>query len=61
MKLLRDAYKAEGRIDFLRLLFAQRTNFTTQIDYVNALRQWWAAKLEIDGLLLTGGLQRPAK
>lgn len=31
----------------------------TQIDDLNALRDWWEAKLEIDGLLLTGGLDRP--
>jgi len=59
LQLLSDVYKAEGRIDFVRLLIAQKTNFQTQIDYLNALRDWWEAKLEIDGLLLTGGLERP--
>jgi len=59
LQLLSEAYKAEGRIDFVRLLIAQRTNFQTQIDYLNSLRDWWQAKLETDGLLLTGGLERP--
>ena len=58
LKLLSDVYQAEGRIDFVRLLIAQRTNFQTQIDYLNALRDRWKAQLEIDGLLLTGGLAR---
>ncbi len=59
LELLSEAYRAEGRIDFLRLLVAQRTNFTTQIEYYNALRDWWTARNELDGLLLTGGLTRP--
>ncbi len=58
LKLLSDAYQAEGKIDFVRLLIAQRTNFQTQIEYLNALRDWWAAKQEIDGLLLSNGLER---
>ena len=59
LKLLSDAYRTEGRIDFVRLLFAQKTNFQAQMDYLGALRDWWSARLQIDGLLLTDGLASP--
>jgi len=41
------------------LLIAQKTNFQAQMDYLGALRDWWSARLEIDGLLLTDGLAIP--
>ncbi len=59
LQLLSDAFQAEGRMDFVRLLIAQRTNFQTRIEYLQALRKWWLAKLELDGQLLTGGLDAP--
>lgn len=59
LELLSEVYRTEGRIDFVRLLIAQKTNFQAQMDYLGALRDWWSARLEIDGLLLTDGLARP--
>ena len=59
LELLSKIYRTEGRIDFVRLLIAQKTNFQAQMDYLGALRDWWSARLEIDGLLLTDGLAIP--
>ncbi|MEX0715623.1 MAG: TolC family protein [Planctomycetaceae bacterium] len=60
LDLVEEIYE-QGEIDYLRLLTAQRTNFQTQVDYLNAVREWWTAKLEIDGLLLVGGLDAPSE
>ena len=48
----------QGEFDYNRLLLAQRTYFQNNIAYLAALREWWTAKLQIDGLLLSGGLSR---
>ncbi len=48
----------QGEFDYNRLLLAQRTYFQNNIAYLVALREWWTAKLQIDGLLLSGGLSR---
>tara|TARA_R110002072_G_scaffold303078_1_gene492960 strand:- start:49824 stop:51464 length:1641 start_codon:yes stop_codon:yes gene_type:complete len=48
----------QGEFDYNRLLLAQRTYFQNNINYLAALREWWTAKLQIDGLLLSGGLSR---
>lgn len=48
----------QGEFDYNRLLLAQRTYFQNNLAYLSALREWWTAKLQIDGLLLTGGLSR---
>jgi cobalt-zinc-cadmium efflux system outer membrane protein len=55
MELVAIAYTA-GETNYLAMLTAQRTYFRTNLAYVESLRQLWAASLEIDGLLLTGGL-----
>ena len=57
-ELMARSYRA-GESGYLTLLTAQRTYFQTNLAYIGALRELWAASLEIDGLLLTGGLQRP--
>eukprot|EP00913_Durusdinium_trenchii_P028464 g26692.t1 len=49
----------KGETTYLRLLTAQRSNFQARVSYLNAVREWWSAKLEIDGLLLKDGLQDP--
>ncbi len=41
----------------VRLLATQRTYFQTNIAYLQALQEWWTAKMEIEGLLLTNGLE----
>lgn len=48
----------QGEFDYNRLLLGQRTYFQNNIAYLAALREWWTAKLQIDGLLLSGGLSR---
>ena len=48
----------QGEFDYNRLLLSQRTYFQNNIAYLAALREWWTAKLQIDGLLLSGGLSR---
>lgn len=58
LQLVTAGYR-QGELDYLRLLTTQRTNFQTNLQYLEALRAWWAAKLELDGLLLTGGLNAP--
>ena len=47
----------EGEFDYLRYLTAQRTYFEISLASLEALGEWWQAKIEIDGLLLTDGLQ----
>ena len=49
------AYEA-GQFDFLRVLTARRSLFESNMDYVTALTELHTAFIEIDGLLLTGGL-----
>ena len=46
-----------GELNFLNLLTAQRTYFQTNLDYVEALCDMWAASAEIEGLLLTNSLE----
>ncbi len=58
LRLVREGY-SQGQFDFLRLLTTQRTYFQTNIAYLESVQQWWTAKLEIDGLLLFGGLEKP--
>ncbi len=55
LDLVTKLYEA-GESNYLALLTAQRTYFRTNLAYVESLRQLWAASLEIDGLLLIGGL-----
>lgn len=55
LDLVGKGYEA-GEIDYLDLLGAQRTNSQTNLAYIEALGQLWAAKIEIEGLLLKGSL-----
>ena len=60
LRLATEGYRA-GEIDFLRVLTARRTYFENYVNYVvaqGALRQ---ALVEIEGLLLTGGLDDPSE
>lgn len=58
LKLVNELYK-RGDVNYLRLLTAQRTYFQTELDALNSQSEWWRARLQIDGLLLTGGLNAP--
>jgi cobalt-zinc-cadmium efflux system outer membrane protein len=48
-------YRA-GEFGYLGLLTAQRTFFQTSLAYLDGQRELWAAKMEIDGLLLRDSL-----
>ena len=56
LELTTAAYR-EGEYDYLALLTAQRTYFSASLDYLNSLHRLWARSIEIEGLLLTGGLE----
>lgn len=45
-----------GELAFLELLTAQTSYSQTNLAYIEALGELWAAKIEIDGLLLKGSL-----
>jgi cobalt-zinc-cadmium efflux system outer membrane protein len=47
----------EGEFDYLSLLTAQRTFFAANLEYLAALRELWERSVELDGLMLTGGLK----
>ncbi|MFO1092766.1 MAG: TolC family protein [Planctomycetaceae bacterium] len=55
LSLAEQNYK-EGEFDFLRVLTARRDLFQASIDYVAALTQLHSAAIEIQGMVLTGGL-----
>jgi cobalt-zinc-cadmium efflux system outer membrane protein len=57
--LVRQGYE-QGEFPFLRLLNSQRTFFETNTYYVQVLKELWQSRAEIDGLLLTGGLDSAA-
>ena len=42
-----------------QVLIAQRNLFQLQEDYITALVNTWRSAVEIQGLLLTGGLEAP--
>ena len=47
----------EGEFDYLSLLTAQRTFFSANLEYLDSLQELWARAVELDGLMLTGGLE----
>lgn len=55
LSLSQKAYD-EGEFDFLRVLIARRDLFEARVNYVTSLTELRAAAVEIQGLLLTGGL-----
>jgi len=48
--------KREGELGYLTLLTAQRTYLSTNLDYLAYLKELWARSVEIEGMLLSGGL-----
>jgi cobalt-zinc-cadmium efflux system outer membrane protein len=58
LDLVRKGYQ-QGEFGYLELLTAQRTFFRVNLAYLQSLRQLWGSVVEIEGLLLTGGLARP--
>ncbi|MEQ1904326.1 MAG: TolC family protein [Pirellulaceae bacterium] len=55
LELIRKAYDA-GEIGSLDLISAQKIFSQTSLQYLDALETYWAAKLELDGLLLKDSL-----
>lgn len=57
--LVRTGYTA-GEFGLVDLLTAQRTYFQTNLAYLDSLREFWIAMMEIRGLLLRGSLGQQA-
>ncbi len=49
----------DGEFGYLTLLTAQRTYFNDNLEYLSGLQEFWARAVELDGMLLEGGLERP--
>ncbi len=50
----------EGEFDYLKLLTAQRTYFSANLEYLINLGELWTQSVELEGMLLSGGgLERP--
>ena len=60
LELTTEGYRA-GEVDFLRVLTALRTYIENYIEYVAALVDERTAAVEIDGLLIVGGLDDPSE
>jgi cobalt-zinc-cadmium efflux system outer membrane protein len=58
LQLVTTGYQA-GELDYLILLTAQRTLFQTRLAELDALGELWAARAQIEGLLLAGSLSTP--
>lgn len=58
LELTRSGYRL-GQFGYLTLLTAQRTYFGVNLDYLTSLGELWARTVEIDGMLLSGGLEGP--
>lgn len=55
LELVRTGYR-EGEFGYLSLLTAQLTFFNANVEYMSSLQQLWAKTVEMEGFLLTGGL-----
>ena len=60
LELATAAYGA-GAFDFLRVLTARQTMFETRVEYVASLTNLQQSLVELEGLLLTGGLGDPSQ
>jgi cobalt-zinc-cadmium efflux system outer membrane protein len=58
LELLRTGYR-EGEFGYIDLLVAQTTFFDVSLSSLDRLKELWAASVELEGLLLGGGLERP--
>lgn len=57
LKLVTKAYSA-GEISYLELLTAQRVLADARLLQIDALSEYWASRIEIEGMLLKGSLDR---
>jgi outer membrane protein TolC len=55
LNLIAAGYRA-GEFSYLRLLAAQVTYFNVNLAYLQSLSDFWARTVELEGLLLRGGL-----
>jgi outer membrane protein TolC len=60
LDLTRTGYE-QGEFSYLELLTAQQTFSRTNLAYVSRLRELWLATVQIDGMLLSGGLEAPGR
>jgi cobalt-zinc-cadmium efflux system outer membrane protein len=58
LRLADIGYRA-GHFGYLTLLTAQRTYFGVSLEYLESLKEFWARSVELEGMLLSGGLERP--
>ncbi|RCS52707.1 TolC family protein [Bremerella cremea] len=58
LDLAEQAYEA-GEFSFIQVLIVRRTYFDTNLQYIESLGELAKAHAQIDGLLLTGGLDEP--
>ena len=58
LQLTTEAYRA-GELDFLRVLTARRTFIQARVNFIAALTELRVVRTEVEGLLLTGGLDDP--
>lgn len=59
LDLAEQAYSA-GEFSFIQVLIVRRTYFDTNLQYIDSLGELAKAYAQIDGLLLTGGLDEPS-
>lgn len=58
LELATKGYRA-GEFSYLTLLTAQRTYFGVSLEYLESLKEFWAQSVQLEGMLLSGGLERP--
>ena len=58
LELVRKGYE-QGEFGYLELLTAQRTFFRANLAHIESLRELWLSAVQIEGLLLSGGLTQP--
>ena len=58
LELTRAGYQ-QSEFGYLELLTAQQTYSRTTLAYIARLRELWLSAVQIDGMLLSGGLQAP--
>ncbi len=58
LDLTKIGYEA-GEFPYVTLLTAQRTYFGVNLEYLNSLTELWARSVELEGMLLSGGLEGP--
>jgi cobalt-zinc-cadmium efflux system outer membrane protein len=58
LDLVTQGYRA-GEFGYLTLLTAQRTYFDASLSYLVSLKELWTRSVDLEGMLLSGGLGRP--